>query len=153
MKDSEKQYIHPTRVFNTEEDLARKWQAYKDSLIERYKRWENVQYVGRAGERRTDNPKLPITKKGFYRYCYETTGKHVHQYFENKDGYYDDFVGIVTHIKNEVEEDLATGGLLNYYNASLTARMNGYVDKQERTGSIIKIEGLPKEVEKDLDSE
>jgi hypothetical protein len=55
----------------------------------------------------------------------------VKQYFLNKDGLYDDFVTICSHIREEIRADQITGGLLGKYNPSITQRLNGLTDKQE----------------------
>lgn len=151
MKDSEKMYIHPTRIFKTPEELHNTWVMYKESLEERKKDWPKVQYVGKDGTRQVDYPKLPLTLKGFYTFCRREGVGGIEQYFNNTNNIYDDFVSICRAIKDEIEDDLATGGLLMAYNPSLTARINGYADKQQITDSVIKIEGLPKNIEEDLD--
>lgn len=88
--------MHPTRTFPSPDDLAPVWADFKASLKERAKEWPKVQYVGRDGEQRIDYPKLPLTLEGFYVFCYEKGYGTVKHYFENKDGYYNDFGGIVS---------------------------------------------------------
>lgn len=153
MKDSEKQYIHPTRIFKTPQELFNTWLMYKDSLKDESKKWPKVNYVGKDGVKQVHYPKLPLTLKGFYTYCrYEGVGK-IEQYFVNQDDLYDDFMSITRAIKDEIEADQTTGGLLGDYNAQLTARLNGFVDKQQITDSVIRIENLPPEIEEDLNEE
>lgn len=133
MKDSEKQYIHPTRIFKKPEELAQAFEEYKEELqnIEA-KRWEKIQYVGRQGDRVTDPPKMPLTFEGFNIFCRKKYG-NVEQYFKNQDGLYEDFIPICSHVKQEIRNDQITGGLLGAYNPSITQRLNSLVDHYEVT--------------------
>ena len=122
--------MHPTRIFKTPEDLEKAWNHYKDSLKEESKKWEKIQYVGKDGNKKTDFPKMPLTMAGFDVFCYDNYGT-VHHYFENKEGYYAEFGGICLRIKNEIRADQINGGLLGFYNPSITQRLNGLADKRE----------------------
>jgi hypothetical protein len=124
--------MHPTRIFKTPEELEQAFEQYKESLKEEAKQWLKVQYVGKDGERVADPQKVPYTLEGFKRYCRKNYGD-VEQYFWNKDNYYNDFVGICSYIKNEIRENQITGGLLGFYNPSITQRLNGLTDKSEVT--------------------
>ncbi len=123
--------IHPTRIFKSPNELETAWNEFKEDLNENQaKEWLRIQYVGRDGERKTDAQKVPKTMEGFERFCYNNYGC-VNQYFDNKDGYYDDFVTICSRIKKEIREDQIIGGLLGFYNPSITQRLNGLTDKSE----------------------
>lgn len=137
---------HPTRIFSDPMGLLNAWELYKESLKEEAEKWSTDKFVGSDARREVITPKLPLLMDGFRVWCYYRYG-HVHQYFENKEGYYDDFVGVVNIIRDEIRNDHCTGGLLNMYNASLTARLNGLVDKTESVNentSKIVIEDLTK---------
>lgn len=121
---------HPTRIFQNETELYNAFQAYKETLSEQANEWLKIQYVGKEGERVTDAQKVPMTLEGFERYCYDNHGC-VSQYFDNKDGYYTDFVAICTRIRKEIRENQIIGGLLGFYNPSITQRLNGLADKTE----------------------
>jgi hypothetical protein len=123
---------HPSRIFETPEKLLEAWDGYKLSLTIESEKWQKVQYVGKDGERRVDNMKVPLTIEGFKRYCRNYHGE-VEQYFTNQDGYYADFIGICRAIREEIREDQITGGLLGVYNPSITQRLNGLADKVETT--------------------
>lgn len=123
--------IHPTRIFKKPEELLKVWNQYKEYLKEQAKNWPKVQYVGRDGKRVEDFSVMPLTIDGFCSWYFEKFGKHIHQYLENKDGVYDDFVGISTHIRMDRNSNLLIGGLLGVYNSNLTGRITGVVDKQE----------------------
>ena len=122
--------MHPTRIFKSPHELELAWKAYKDHLIEESSKWLKIQYVGKEGQRMTDEMKLPYTMDGFEVFCYNNYGT-VEQYFKNKDGYYTDFVPICSHIKKEIRENQITGGMLGIYNSSITQRLNNLVEKVE----------------------
>lgn len=132
MAKKNKNQIHPTRIFKKPEDLYNAFCEYKESLKEESKQWLNIQYVGKEGNRVTDGMKIPYTLEGFERYCYSKYG-NVGQYFDNKQGYYEDFVAICSRVKNEIRENQIVGGLLGVYNPSITQRLNSLTDKQQTT--------------------
>jgi hypothetical protein len=132
MAKNNKDGIHPTRIFKTPDDLKASWMAFRQNLSDQSKEWLKVQYVGKDGERVTDGQKVPMTFEGFKRYCREHHGE-VEQYFTNQDGYYTDFIGICSHIKEEIRENQIIGGLLGFYNPSITQRLNGLTDKVDTT--------------------
>ena len=122
--------MHPTRIFRTPDELELAWKAYKSNLIDEAAKWLKVQYVGKEGQRMTDELKLPYVMEGFEVFCYNNYGC-VEQYFRNKDRLYNDFVAICSHIKKEIKENQITGGLLGFYNPSITQRLNNLVEKVE----------------------
>jgi hypothetical protein len=124
--------MHPTRIFKSADELQKAFNEYKESLKEEAKQWLKIQYVGKDGERVADAQKVPYTLEGFKRYCRQHYGD-VHQYFINKDSLYNDFVLICSHIKDEIRENQITGGLLGFYNPSITQRLNNLTDKVETT--------------------
>ena len=107
------------------------WKKYKKHLNENESQsWLKIQYVGKDGERVTDAPVMPLTYEGFKVYMYENLGV-IHQYFDNPNGVYDDFVEVCSHIKSEIRANQIQGGLLGYFNPSITQRLNGLADKHE----------------------
>lgn len=123
--------IHPTRIFRNPDELLIAWRDYKKDVEKQSEEWIRVQYVGKNGDRKTDGQKVPYTLEGFKRFCRNNYGE-VEQYFVNQNGYYDDFVSICREIKEEIRENQIVGGLLGFYNPSITQRLNGLVDKQEQ---------------------
>ena len=119
--------MHPTRIFKHPDELLQAWEGYKASLIEEAKKWPRVQYVGKDGERVEDYPKMPLILDGFEVYCYARHGC-VHQYLSNKDGLYDEFVPLITRIKQECRADQITGGALKMYDQRIVASLNGLKD-------------------------
>jgi len=124
--------MHPTRIFKTPDELENAFEKYKESLTEESKQWLKVQYVGKEGDRVTDPQKVPYTLEGFKRYCRKNYGE-VQHYFDNTDKYYDDFCVICRAIREEIKENQIIGGLLGFYNPSITQRLNGLTDKSEVT--------------------
>ena len=124
--------MHPTRIFKSPHELELAWKAYKDHLIEESSKWLKIQYVGKEGQRMTDEMKLPYTMDGFEVFCYNNYGT-VEQYFKNKDGYYTDFVPICSHIKKEIRENQITGGMLGIFNPSITQRLNNLAENTKTT--------------------
>lgn len=128
--------MHPTRIFRKPKDLEKVWKDYKDDLKEKSKQWEKVQYVGKDGSRKTDYPKLPLTLEGLKRYCWDNHIGNIEQYFVNQDNLYDDFISICSRIKNEIREDQIAGGMLGFYNPSITQRLNNLAEKTESKVNI-----------------
>lgn len=121
---------HPTRIFENELEMSKAFEEYKDDLKTQSNEWVKVQYVGKDGQRMEEPQKVPMTIEGFYRFCRKKYGD-VKEYFLNREGYYNEFTTICSQIKEEIRESQIIGGLLGFYNPSITQRLNGLVDKQE----------------------
>lgn len=124
--------MHPTRIFKSPEELEKAFTEYKEDLKEQSKEWLKIQYVGKEGERKADPQKVPMTLEGFERYCYNHYG-YVGQYFDNKDDLYNEFVAICSRIKKEIRENQIIGGILGFYNPSITQRLNGLTERNDVT--------------------
>lgn len=123
--------IHPTRTFHDPEDLYNCFEMYKLWVRNEAKNWPKVQYVGKNGERVEDYPVLPLLRSGFTSWAYRNGFGFIHQYLDNKDGYYDEFVATSVQILDEIKSQQVTGGMLKHFDASLTARLNGLTEKTE----------------------
>lgn len=134
---------HPTRIFKTPKELEEAWEKYKESRRKEGEQWLKVQYVGKDGERVTDAPIMPYTLEGFKVYCRNKYGC-VEQYFKNQDDDYDDFLPICSHIKEEIRDNQITGGLLGYFNPSITQRLNNLSETTEVKTSV-EVPLFPKE--------
>mgnify|MGYP003650110406 CR=1 FL=1 len=121
---------HPPNIKDVQH-MEKLWQDFKNNLEEQAEKWLKVQYVGKEGERVTDAQKLPLTFEGFKAYCHDIGIGTVEQYFTNQDDYYDKYIGVCSRIKNEIRNDQIVGGLLGFWNSSITQRLNGLTDKQE----------------------
>jgi hypothetical protein len=122
--------MHPTRIFKHPDELEKAWIEYKQNVKIQSNEWLKVFYVGKDGNRKEEPQKVPYTMEGFERFCYENYGC-VNQYFDNKEGYYSDFVTICSRIKREIRENQITGGLLGFYNPSITQRLNNLVERNQ----------------------
>lgn len=122
---------HPTRIFKTPDDLEIVWSKYKTDLKDKNKEWEKIQYVGKDGEQRIDYPKIPYTLEGLKRYCWDNKIGDISNYFDNSGELYNDFKVICSRIKNEIREDQIIGGMMGFYNPSITQRLNGLAEKNE----------------------
>ena len=120
--------MHPTRIFKSPEELEKAFNEWKVNLKEQANEWLDINYVGKDG-REVQNPKkVPMTMEGFERFCYNNYGG-VNHYFDNKEGYYDDFGTICSYIKKEIRENQIIGGMLGFFNPSITQRLNNLTEK------------------------
>jgi hypothetical protein len=124
--------IHPTRIFRSPDELEQAWELYKEDLKIQAWEWPKVQYVGKDGKRVEDVIKLPYTMEGFSVFCYKNYGVIKH-YFANTEDMYSDFCTICSHIREEIRTNQITGGMLGFYNPSITQRLNSLVEKSEVT--------------------
>jgi len=128
---------HP-RNFETPQDLWAEFCAYAEHTKKnpRYK----TQFVGREGDMVKEPLERPLTIEGFKNWCYDNIGV-VEQYLTNQDGLYKEYIGISTRIRESIRQDQIEGGMVGQYNHSITARLNGLVDKtdnkNETSGEII----------------
>lgn len=116
------------RINLTPEELLHEWDEFKAHLE------ANKDTVQAATNKGVVEMKVrsPYTKGGFFAYIYRKHGFHVHQYFDNWKGAYDQYLGVVTCIRDEWEDDQIGGTLTGKYKApNLVARLNGLTDKKE----------------------
>lgn len=123
---------HPTRLFNKPEELKAVFEAYKEDVKEQSKEWLKVMYVGKDATRTEEAQKVPYTFEGLKRFARKHHGE-IEQYFLNTGGYYTDFIGICRAIKEEIRENQIIGGMLNFYNPSITQRLNNLSDNIDHT--------------------
>jgi hypothetical protein len=128
--------MHPTRIFKSPDELLKAWEGYKVHKDAEGKKWAKVQYVGKDGVRVEDNPPMPYDMDGFFTWYKNTHGRQIHQYFDGTYDYGDDFLGIVTHIIAERNDNIRTGTLLGFFNASMGNRIVGLSEKTEVNATI-----------------
>lgn len=107
------------------------FKSYETDLKTKESEWVKFQYVGKEGDRVTDNLKIPLTFEGFKRYCWDQNIGCIEQYFKNQDKLYDEYIPICSRIKNYIRENQIIGGMLNVFNPSITQRLNNLVEKTE----------------------
>jgi hypothetical protein len=123
---------HPTRIFKEPIELLNVFNEYKANLKQQSNEWIKTEFVGKDGTRTEVEQKVPMTIEGFKRFCREKYGE-VEQYFTNQDKYYNDFIGICRGIKEEIRENQIIGGMLGFYNPSITQRLNNLKESIEQT--------------------
>jgi hypothetical protein len=74
----------------------------------------------------------PLTIDGFKSYC-NKNGCDINRYFYNVDGQYNEFVSIVTRVKEEIRQDQIEGALVGQYQQNIVARLNGLTEKSDVT--------------------
>jgi len=122
--------MHPKRTFETPKDLENAWDKFKEDVLKQSNEWLKVQYVGKDGEKKQDGQKVPLTLEGFKRFCRVNYGE-VQHYFDNTLDYYTDFCVICSQVREEIRENQVIGGMLGFFNPSITQRLNSLVDKQQ----------------------
>jgi len=124
---------HPTRLFKTPEELYHAFELYKKDVAEKQSQiWGKTIYIGKNGTPVKEPQKVPLTFEGFKVFCRKEYGE-VEQYFINPNRNFDDLISICRAIKEEIRADQITGGMLHFYNPSITARLNNLTDKTETT--------------------
>lgn len=92
-------------------------------------------FVGKDGVSVRRERERPLTMEGFEDYVCEHTKityPDLTEYFEGKNKSYAEYFPISSRIKNRIRLDQIEGGMAMIYSQSITARLNGLVDKQEQ---------------------
>lgn len=123
---------HPTRKLQTPEELLDLWNEFKE--------WKKNQ----TRPVPTLNPKSgeivymlhlpPITLDAFMVWTVNKKGWGVgsmDNYIENPNGVYDDFRGVVSHMRREAKTDRLDGAAVGQFKEGLISRFDGYSDRQE----------------------
>jgi len=126
---SEKRKVGRPRIFQTPDEL---WQVFEEYV-------QHVQNTPLYKHELTKDGSVvkipltpPITMEGFNLFIfYKGLGEGAHQYFENTGKAYNDFLGVVTRIREAVRNNHIAGGMVGLYNSNLTARLNGLTEKRE----------------------
>jgi|15BtaG_2_1085339.scaffolds.fasta_scaffold02085_9 hypothetical protein len=119
----------------TPKEFLALWDEYKTTID------SNPDQIQKATNKgvQTEAVKKPYLRQGFEAYVYRKRGFHIHQYIDNYQDAYADFLGVVTCARKEWEDDQIGGTMTGRYKAqNLTARINGLTDKSE---SNVKVDG------------
>jgi len=74
----------------------------------------------------------PYLRQGFEAFCFRNGYGNIYQYFDNVGDRYKEYLGVITHIRAEYQNDQIGGTMTGMFKApNLTARLNGLVDKKE----------------------
>ena len=99
---------------------------------------KKVVFVGKDGIQKDELLERPLTLEGFELYVADLhIAMNLQQYFENRDGRYENYISICTRILKSIRRDQIEGGMVGQYNASITQRLNGLAEK---TQAEVKIE-------------
>jgi len=99
---------------------------------------KKVVFVGKDGVQKDEPLERPLTMEGFELYVADLQViNDLSDYFENKQGRYEAYIPICTRIRKAIRRDQIEGGMVGQYNASITQRLNGLIDK---TQAEVKIE-------------
>jgi hypothetical protein len=90
-------------------------------------------FVGKDGNEIYRKKEVPLTIEGFKCFLFESSEYKFFDIDSYLDGTHKEFVGISMRIKDSIRRDQIKGGMAGIYNPSLTARINGLVDKVEKT--------------------
>lgn len=119
------------KYIESPEDFLKLWDEYK-SLIDTNPDKEEV--ATGKGEVVTLTKKKPYLRQGFESYVYRKHGFHIHQYIDNYENAYEEYLGVVTCARKEWEDDQISGSLTGRYKSpNLVARLNGLTEKTEST--------------------
>lgn len=118
-------------------DAEDMWHHFTD-----YKNWIKSHpvlvhdFVGKEGTEVDRKRERPLTMQGFQNFL-DDCGiiSDVTDYFENAGGKYADFIHVCKRIKRNITADQIEGGMTNIYNANITARLNGLIDKVQEDGT------------------
>jgi len=114
-----------------------------DKLLEyfrEYKQYEEnnrlykIEYVGREGTRVETPLHYPLSMEAFKSWLFiNKIISDLSDYVKNKEGRYDDFAPIITHIKEFIFAHNFRGASVQLLNPSLIARQLGIKDQQDVT--------------------
>lgn len=119
------------RAFKSPEEL---WDAFM-----KYKTHEKANpilvhdFVGKDGTEIYRKKETPLTMEGFKAYLFASSEYKFFDIENYMDGTHKEFIDISVRIKEVIRQDQIKGGMAGIYNPSLTARINGLVDKVEKT--------------------
>lgn len=97
-------------------------------------------YVGKDGVRVFREKNRPYTMEGFESFLFDKgIISDLSPYFANRDGRYSDFVPTLRIIRGKIRMNQIEGGMAGIYNHTLTARINGLVEKTENKNDVTQI--------------
>lgn len=76
----------------------------------------------------------PLTIDGFKTYA-NKQGSDINRYWYNVDGTLNEYVSVVTRIKEEIRNDQVEGALVGQYQQNIVARLNNLTEKTDVTSN------------------
>ena len=95
--------------------------------------WDGQNWVGKDGEEVVVKKKVPYSLKGLC--VFLGVSSHYFSEFKKSETFKSnkDFLEVYTRVEDIIQTQQIDGSMMGYYNASLTARLNGLVDKTDMT--------------------
>ena len=119
-------------IFSTPEILESACEEYFKATDERND-WDGQNWVGKDGEEVVVKKKVPYSLKGLC--VFLGVSSHYFSEFKKSETFKSnkDFLEVYTRVEDIIQTQQIDGSMMGYYNASLTARLNGLVDKTDMT--------------------
>ena len=119
-------------MFTDPEILRQSIQEYFE-LTDQRRDWDGQEWVGKDGDEVIVKKRVPFTLKGLC--VFLGVSSHYFSEFKKSQTFQNnhEFLEVYTWAEDVIQTQQIDGGLLGYYNASLTARLNGLTDKQDLT--------------------
>lgn len=118
------------KYIETPEKLWELFDAYRKEVKSNPRKITD--FYGKDGEERIKPLERPLTLEGFENYVADLDIiSDLSQYFANTEQRYTEYQTICLRIRKTIKQDQIEGGMVGQYNASITQRLNGLVDKQE----------------------
>ncbi len=93
-------------------------------------------WVGKDATEVIRKKERPLTMVGFENYCFRKGYiNDLKDYFQNDEGRYEDYQQACRLIKAIIFQDQIEGGMAGIYQHTLTARLNGLVEKTDNTNT------------------
>jgi hypothetical protein len=126
--------MHPTRKLKNEAELLELWNEFKAWKKQQAKFVPALNQ--KTGEVINVLYELPLTIDSFMVWSVNNKGWGIgslDNYIENSGDLYNEFKGVVTHIRAEARVDRFDGAAVGQFKEGLINRFDGYSDKQENT--------------------
>lgn len=119
-------------IFTNPEILESACEEYFKSTDERND-WDGQNWVGKYGEEVVVKKKIPYSLTGLC--IFLGVSSHYFSEFKKSETFKlnKDFLEVYTRIEDIIRTQQIDGSMMGYYNPSLTARLNGLVDRQDVT--------------------
>jgi hypothetical protein len=118
------------KYIETPEKMWQLFEEYREHIKKNPR--VKIEYVGRDGERVETPLEMPLIFCGFENFVADKGEiNDLGNYFANSDNRYPEYSTICSRIKKAIREDQIGGGMVGQYNASITQRLNGLVDKTQ----------------------
>lgn len=96
-------------------------------------------YVGTYGTEKNTPLQVPVTFEGFECYLFDKEIKDLKDYASNKEGRYESYAPIITHIRQKCFVQNYKGASVGLFNANIIAKKLGLIDKTENKHEVSSI--------------